>query len=271
MLALGSPGGSTIITTVAQILVNRFERGLDIEAAVAAPRASQRNAAIHRCRAGLPDHAGGDRPARPRPQLRSGRRARAPRRRSRSSDSGTLTAVAEPERRGGGAAAVVKPRHRWRPAAGLACRHADDQWPSGAPRGAGRAARVAALLEQLPRLRRPRPRARGGGRRRAALRRGRRCSTVRLGHDERARSTRAAAGGVSRNAGGGAVRLGLSGEHRRDRSADRRRSARLLRRAQPRWRSSTGAGSPARRRSSTSTATQTISPGGCSSTAIVPG
>ncbi len=43
VLALGSPGGSTIITTVLQILVNRFERGLDIEAALAAPRASQRN------------------------------------------------------------------------------------------------------------------------------------------------------------------------------------------------------------------------------------
>ncbi len=42
-LALGSPGGSTIITTVAQTLVNRIDRGMDLPAAIAEPRASQRN------------------------------------------------------------------------------------------------------------------------------------------------------------------------------------------------------------------------------------
>jgi gamma-glutamyltranspeptidase/glutathione hydrolase len=45
VLALGSPGGSTIITTVLQILVNRFERGMTLPQAVAAPRASERNSA----------------------------------------------------------------------------------------------------------------------------------------------------------------------------------------------------------------------------------
>ena len=44
-LALGSPGGSTIITTVLQILVNRIDLGMTIEQAIAAPRASQRNTA----------------------------------------------------------------------------------------------------------------------------------------------------------------------------------------------------------------------------------
>ena len=44
-LALGSPGGSTIITTVAQTLVNRIDRGMDLPAAIAEPRASQRNTA----------------------------------------------------------------------------------------------------------------------------------------------------------------------------------------------------------------------------------
>ena len=44
-LALGSPGGSTIITTVLQILVNRLDLGMDLPAAVAAPRATQRNTA----------------------------------------------------------------------------------------------------------------------------------------------------------------------------------------------------------------------------------
>src|SRR4029077_2282378 len=42
-LALGSPGGSTIITTVLQILFNRIDRGMTLPQAVAAPRASQRN------------------------------------------------------------------------------------------------------------------------------------------------------------------------------------------------------------------------------------
>ncbi|WP_433053387.1 gamma-glutamyltransferase [Dactylosporangium sp. CS-033363] len=44
-LALGSPGGSTIITTVLQILVNRLDLGMSLPQAVAAPRASQRNTA----------------------------------------------------------------------------------------------------------------------------------------------------------------------------------------------------------------------------------
>ena len=44
-LALGSPGGSTIITTVLQMLVNRIDLGMTIEEAIAAPRATQRNSA----------------------------------------------------------------------------------------------------------------------------------------------------------------------------------------------------------------------------------
>jgi gamma-glutamyltranspeptidase/glutathione hydrolase len=44
-LALGSPGGSTIITTVLQMLVNRIDLGMSIEEAMAAPRATQRNTA----------------------------------------------------------------------------------------------------------------------------------------------------------------------------------------------------------------------------------
>lgn len=43
VLALGSPGGSTIITTVLQILVERLDLGRTLPEAVAAPRASQRN------------------------------------------------------------------------------------------------------------------------------------------------------------------------------------------------------------------------------------
>ncbi|WP_238155640.1 gamma-glutamyltransferase [Kribbella soli] len=44
-LALGSPGGSTIITTVLQTLTNRLDRRMTLPEAIAAPRASQRNTA----------------------------------------------------------------------------------------------------------------------------------------------------------------------------------------------------------------------------------
>jgi gamma-glutamyltranspeptidase/glutathione hydrolase len=42
-LGLGSPGGSTIITTVLGILVDRIDLGSTLPAAIAAPRASERN------------------------------------------------------------------------------------------------------------------------------------------------------------------------------------------------------------------------------------
>ncbi|WUH95699.1 gamma-glutamyltransferase [Streptomyces sp. NBC_00433] len=43
--AIGSPGGATIITTVLQVLTEHVDRGLPLLDAIAAPRASQRNAA----------------------------------------------------------------------------------------------------------------------------------------------------------------------------------------------------------------------------------
>jgi gamma-glutamyltranspeptidase/glutathione hydrolase len=45
LLAVGSPGGSTIITTVLQILMNRIDLGMTLPQAVDAPRATQRNTA----------------------------------------------------------------------------------------------------------------------------------------------------------------------------------------------------------------------------------
>ncbi|MEU6811684.1 gamma-glutamyltransferase [Streptomyces sp. NPDC046831] len=45
VVALGSPGGATIITTVLQALTGFLDRGLPLVDAIAAPRASQRNAA----------------------------------------------------------------------------------------------------------------------------------------------------------------------------------------------------------------------------------
>ena len=54
-LALGSPGGSTIITTVTQMLFNRIDRGMTLEEAIAAParvaaqhRGGHRRAGVHR-------------------------------------------------------------------------------------------------------------------------------------------------------------------------------------------------------------------------------
>jgi gamma-glutamyltranspeptidase/glutathione hydrolase len=43
VLAIGSPGGATIITTVLQILVEHLDRGRSLPQAIAVPRVSQRN------------------------------------------------------------------------------------------------------------------------------------------------------------------------------------------------------------------------------------
>jgi gamma-glutamyltranspeptidase/glutathione hydrolase len=51
--AVGSPGGATIITTVLQILLNHIDFGMSLPAAIAAPRASQRNAATTDAEAGF--------------------------------------------------------------------------------------------------------------------------------------------------------------------------------------------------------------------------
>lgn len=45
LLATGSPGGASIITTVLQVLLNRLDFGMSLPDALAAPRASQRNSA----------------------------------------------------------------------------------------------------------------------------------------------------------------------------------------------------------------------------------
>ncbi|GHF26179.1 gamma-glutamyltranspeptidase [Streptomyces mashuensis] len=53
--ALGSPGGATIITTVLQTLLNHVDRRMPLVDAIAAPRASQRNAAATELEPGLWD------------------------------------------------------------------------------------------------------------------------------------------------------------------------------------------------------------------------
>ncbi|GAA1013236.1 MULTISPECIES: gamma-glutamyltransferase [Streptomyces] len=55
MMALGSPGGATIITTVLQVLTGVLDRNLPLADAIAAPRASQRNTAQTDLEPGLYD------------------------------------------------------------------------------------------------------------------------------------------------------------------------------------------------------------------------
>jgi gamma-glutamyltranspeptidase / glutathione hydrolase len=115
-LALGSPGGSTIITTVLQTLVNRIDMGMSIEQALAAPRAAQRNTAsvtaepefITRYGTELQNVYGhkltpsGD-------AFTSAAEIGAATAIEFGPD-GLMTAVAEPKRRGGGSTRVVDPK-----------------------------------------------------------------------------------------------------------------------------------------------------------------
>jgi gamma-glutamyltranspeptidase/glutathione hydrolase len=114
-LALGSPGGSTIITTVLQILFNRIDRGMSLPDAIAAPRASQRNTASVTAEQSFIDAYGGLLS----PYGHQFTAAGAPGSSAAEigaataigiAPHGLLTVVAEPTRRGGGATGVVKPR-----------------------------------------------------------------------------------------------------------------------------------------------------------------
>lgn len=115
VLALGSPGGSTIITTVLQLLVNRLDLGMTLPQAMAAPRASQRNTVTVTAEQAFIDAYGAALEALGHDLVPAGD--------GLTSDPfigaaaaieigpGRLfTAAAEPTRRGGGAARVVRPR-----------------------------------------------------------------------------------------------------------------------------------------------------------------
>jgi gamma-glutamyltranspeptidase / glutathione hydrolase len=108
-LAVGSPGGSTIITTVLQILLNRIDFGMSLPDAIAAPRASQRNtpktdaepAFISQYGAELQSPFGQS--FNPTPEIGAATGVE-------FLPGGELQAVAEPVRRGGGDAEVVCPQ-----------------------------------------------------------------------------------------------------------------------------------------------------------------
>ncbi|MFC3996608.1 gamma-glutamyltransferase [Nocardiopsis sediminis] len=110
-LAVGSPGGATIITTVLQLLVDRVDRGLTLPEAMAEPRVSQRNGAATDAEPaflGTPAEA----------ELTEMGHAFAEVPEIGAAvglevlDRGRIQAVAEPDRRGGGHAAVLHPGRR---------------------------------------------------------------------------------------------------------------------------------------------------------------
>ncbi|MDW8804467.1 gamma-glutamyltransferase [Streptomyces scabiei] len=108
VVALGSPGGATIITTVLQTLTGFLDRGLPLVDAIAAPRASQRNQTTTELEPGLWNS-----PLRTQLEalghgFRQNQEIGAATAVQRLSD-GRWLAAAETVRRGGGAAMVVHP------------------------------------------------------------------------------------------------------------------------------------------------------------------
>ena len=119
LLALGSPGGSTIITTVLQTLLNRFDFGMTLPQAIAAPRASQRNGALTDAEPafitqyGDELHSSYGQNFNPTAEIGSVTGVE-------FLHDGDLEAAAEPVRRGGGSAEVVCPAGEKPPNARLA-------------------------------------------------------------------------------------------------------------------------------------------------------
>ena len=107
-LAIGSPGGASIITTVLQILVNRIDFGMTLPQAIAAPRASQRNASTTDVEQAFLEQG-----AIAAPLAARGEKYAAPAEIGAATGieflaGGRVRAAAEPVRRGGGSAMVVR-------------------------------------------------------------------------------------------------------------------------------------------------------------------
>jgi gamma-glutamyltranspeptidase/glutathione hydrolase len=104
---VGSPGGSMIITTVTQVLINRIDLGMTLPEAVAAPRASQRNTATVAAEPAF--LAAYQAPLTTFGHLFSSTAEIGAVAAIEVGEDGLLTAVAEPVRRGGGTGLVVEP------------------------------------------------------------------------------------------------------------------------------------------------------------------
>ena len=114
-VALGSPGGSTIITTVLQMITNRIDRQLSLPQSIADPRGSQRNTAAVSAEPEFIEKYGAGLTALGHQLTPAGDKF------TSASEIGAATAiafkrhkylvaVAEPRRRGGGSALVVRPQ-----------------------------------------------------------------------------------------------------------------------------------------------------------------
>ena len=106
-LATGSPGGSMIITTVFQILINRIDLGMTLREAIAAARASQRNTATVVAEPEFPSSEKTELMALGHTFSTMAEIGAATG--VEFLPDGQLLAAAEPVRRGGGSAAVVTP------------------------------------------------------------------------------------------------------------------------------------------------------------------
>ncbi|WP_227466557.1 gamma-glutamyltransferase [Nocardioides dongkuii] len=114
-LAVGSPGGSTIITTVLQLLVGRIDLGLGLPQALAMPRAAQRNTANVTAEPAFIEQYGAALEALGHTLVPAGDALTSAAQIGAATGielrpGGRMIAVSEPERRGGGSAAVVRPR-----------------------------------------------------------------------------------------------------------------------------------------------------------------
>ena len=114
-LALGSPGGSTIITTVTQLIFNRLDRGMSLPAAIAEPRAAQRNTPTVTAEQSFIDTYGAQLKPYGHELVKAGDAFTSAAEIGAATaiefgPHGLLTAAAEPTRRGGGSALVVHER-----------------------------------------------------------------------------------------------------------------------------------------------------------------
>ena len=109
LLALGSPGGSTIITTVLQILVDRLDLDATLPDAIAAPRATQRNTATTLAEAAFLSSPEGQELVASYGHVLSLTGEIGAATGIEFLGGGRMLAAAEPVRRGGGSAGVVEP------------------------------------------------------------------------------------------------------------------------------------------------------------------
>ena len=116
-LAVGSPGGASIITTVLQVLLNRLDFGMSLPDAIAAPRISQRDSSATEAESAFlnspldPALTAIGQSFKPAPPLYTAAPELGAAAGLEFLGHGKIQSAAEPERRFGGSAMVVVPSH----------------------------------------------------------------------------------------------------------------------------------------------------------------